>query len=259
MPHADLTDVRLNYRIDGPIDAPWLTLCNSLGCDLDLWDPQLPALAARFRVLRYDTRGHGASSAPPPPYSMAALGGDVIALLDLLGIERTHFCGISMGGLTGVWLALHAAARLDRLALCSTAGRIGGTESWNARISAVHTSGIPAIAGALVERWFSPGFLRDHPHDIARLRTVLEKTSPEGYASCCAAIRDFDARPEIAAIRAPTLVISATHDVSTPPPDGHFIADRVPGARYVELDAGHISNVERPTEFLAALVGHLTA
>ena len=218
MPHADLTDVRINYRVDGPADAPWLTLSNSLGCDLDLWDPQLPALAARFRVLRYDTRGHGVSSAPPPPYSMAKLGGDVIALLDLLGIERTHFCGISMGGLTGIWLALHAAPRLDRLALCSTAGAIGGAESWNARISAVHTSGIPSIAVALVERWFSREFLRNHPHDVARRRAGLERTSAEGYASGCAAIRDYDARPEIAAIRLPTLVISATPmaDFSSP-------------------------------------------
>lgn len=261
MPHADLTDVRINYRVDGPPDAPWLTMSNSLGCDLDLWDPQLPALAARFRVLRYDTRGHGASSAPPPPplCTMATLGGDVIALLDLLGIERTHFCGISMGGLTGIWLALHASSRLDRLALCNTAGRIGVAEAWNARISAVHTSGIASISHALLEIWFGERYLHEHPHDVARYRAVLEKCSVDGYASCCAAIRDYDARPELAAIRVPTLVIAGTHDLSTPPVDGHFIADHVPGARYVELDAAHISNVERPAEFLAALVGHLTA
>ena len=259
MPHADLTDVRINYRVDGPPDAPWLTMSNSLGCDLDLWDPQLPALAARFRVLRYDTRGHGASSAPPPPYSMAKLGGDVIALLDLLGIERTHFCGLSMGGMVGIRLALAAPARIDRLALCSTGAKIGSADGWNARIGAVHTSGMAAIADMVMERWFKPAFIRDNPHEMARLRAVFGGLPADGYAACCAAGRDYDARPEIAAIRAPTRVICGKHDLATPPADAKFIVEHVAGARYVELDAAHLSNIEQPTEFLAALIGHLDA
>src|SRR6185437_7808870 len=142
MPHADLHGVRINFMVDGPPGAPWLTLSNSLGTDFDMWSPQVPALVQRFRVLRYDTRGHGASSAPAPPWSIASLGADVIGLLEHLGIERTHFCGLSMGGMVGIRLALAAPARIDRLALCSTGAKIGSADGWNARIGAVHTSGM---------------------------------------------------------------------------------------------------------------------
>jgi 3-oxoadipate enol-lactonase len=208
-------------------------------------------------VLRYDTRGHGASSTPPAPYSIAALGDDVIRLLDHLQVERTHFCGLSMGGMTGIRLGLAAADRVDRLVLCNTGAKIGVADSWNARISAVHTSGMAAIAGTVMERWFSPAFIRDSPHEVARMRAVLEKSSPAGYAACCAAIRDYDARAEIAAIRAPTLVIAGARDLATPLVDGRFIAEHVPNARYIELAAAHLSNIEQPTEFLVALIGHL--
>jgi 3-oxoadipate enol-lactonase len=259
MPHADLAHVRLNYRVDGPPHAPWLTLSNSLGTDLDMWAPQVPALIERFRVLRYDVRGHGASSAPPPPYSIATLAGDVIALLDLLGIERTHFCGLSMGGMTGIRLALAAPSRIGRLVLASTGARIGSADAWNARISAVHTTGLASIADAIMERWFTRAFREANPHEIARFRSVLVKCAPDGYAACCAAVRDYDARPELAAIRAPTLAIAGTHDPGTPPSDLRAIVERVPGARYAELDASHLSNVEQPTDFLAAVIGHLDA
>jgi 3-oxoadipate enol-lactonase len=259
MPHADFANVRINYRVDGPPDAPWLTLSNSLGADLDMWSPQLPALAERFRVLRYDTRGHGATSAPPAPYTMAALADDVVALLDHLGVARTHFCGISMGGMTGIRLALAHAGRLDRLVLASTGAKIGSADGWNARISAVNTAGLASIADAILERWFTAGYCRGNPHELARLRAVMVHADPQGYAACCAAIRDYDARPEIAAVTAPTLVISAAYDVSTPPSDGRFLAEHIPGARYVELDCAHIANIEKPDDFLAALVPHLAA
>jgi 3-oxoadipate enol-lactonase len=259
MPHADLGHVRINYMVDGPPGAPWLTLSNSLGTDFEMWSPQVPALAQRFRLLRYDTRGHGASSAPPAPYSIAALADDVTGLLDHLDVERTHFCGLSMGGMTGIRLGIAAPARIDRLVLCSTGAKIGVADAWNARISAVHTSGLAAIAGTVMERWFTPAFIRDNPHEYARLRAVFEKSSRDGYAACCAAIRDYDARPEIAAIRAPTLVIAGAHDLATPPSDAKYLTDHIAGAKSVLLDAGHLSNLEQPTEFLAALVGHLGA
>lgn len=259
MPHADIGGARINYLVDGPPGAPWLTLSNSLGTDFEMWSPQIPALVQRFRVLRYDTRGHGASSAPPAPYTMAALGADVIGLLDHLAIERTHFCGLSMGGMTGIRLGLAAPDRIDRLVLCNTGARIGAADAWNARISAVHTSGMDAIADMVMERWFRPAFIRANPHEMARLRAVFEKLSPDGYAGCCAAVRDYDARPEVAAIRAPTLVIAGTHDVAAPPVDAKYIVEHVAGARYVELDAAHLSNIEQPTDFLAALIGHLAA
>ena len=259
MPHADLHGVRINYMVDGPPGAPWLTLSNSLGTDFEMWSPQVPALVQRFRVLRYDTRGHGASSVPAVPWSIASLGADVIGLLDHLGIERTHFCGLSMGGMIGIRLALAAPGRIDRLVLCDTGARIGSADGWNARIGAVHTSGMAAIADMVMERWFKPAFIRDNPHEMARLRAVFDRLPADGYAACCAAVRDYDARPEIAAIRAPTLVICGKHDLATPPADAKFIVEHVAGAKYVELDAAHLSNIEQPTEFLAALIGHLDA
>ena len=257
MPHADIDGVRINYLVDGPPGAPWLTLSNSLGADFEMWSPQVPALVQRFRVLRYDTRGHGASSVPPAPYSIAALAGDVVGLLDHIGIERTHFCGLSMGGMTAIRLALAAPARIDRLALCNTGAKIGAAEAWNTRIGAVRASGIAPIADAVLERWFSPAYARANPHEIARMRAALERMSADGYAACCGAVRDYDARAEIAAIRAPTLVIGGTLDVSTPPSDARFIVEHVAGARYVELASGHLSNIEQPADFLAALIGHL--
>ncbi|HEV8500650.1 MAG TPA: 3-oxoadipate enol-lactonase [Casimicrobiaceae bacterium] len=259
MPHADFAHARINYRVDGPPSAPWLTLSNSLGTDLDMWAPQVPALIERFRVLRYDTRGHGASSAPAAPYSIPALADDVVALLDHVGAERTHFCGLSMGGMIGIRLALAAPRRIDRMVLANTGAKIGSAEGWNARISAVHTTGLATIADGIMERWFVRAFREAHPHEIARMRDVLVKASPDGYAACCAAIRDYDARPELAAIRAPTLAIAGAHDGPTPSSDLRFIAEHVPGARYVELDAAHLSNIEQPTDFVAALVGHFTA
>ncbi len=258
MPHADIAGARINYLVDGPRDAPWLTLSNSLGTDFEMWSPQIPALVQRYRVLRYDARGHGASSVPPAPYSMAMLADDVVGLLDHLGVARTHFCGLSMGGLTGIRLALAAGGRIDRLVLCNTAACIGTTDAWNARISAVHTSGMASIADMVIERFFSARYRRDVPHEVARVRAVLEKTSAAGYTACCAAVRDYDARAEIAAIRAPTLVITGKEDVSTPPADGRFIAEHVPGARCVELATAHLSNIEAPDDFLAALIGHLS-
>ncbi|MEO8849954.1 MAG: 3-oxoadipate enol-lactonase [Casimicrobiaceae bacterium] len=257
MPHADLPGARINYLVDGPRDAPWLTLSNSLGTDFEMWSPQVPALVQRFRVLRYDTRGHGASSVPPAPYTIPGLADDVVGLLDHLGVARTHLCGLSMGGLTAIRLALAAPERIDALVLCNTAARIGVVAAWDARISAVHTSGMESIADTVIERFFSASYMRRVPHEVARVRAVLEKTSAQGYAACCAAVRDYDARPEITAIRARTLVIAGTHDMSTPPAEGRHIAERVPGARYVELDAAHLSNIEQPDDFLAALIGHL--
>ncbi|MEP7061817.1 MAG: 3-oxoadipate enol-lactonase [Betaproteobacteria bacterium] len=259
MPHADLADVRINYRIDGPADAPWLTLSNSLGADLDMWSPQVPALIERFRVLRYDTRGHGATTAAPLPFSIAALAADVVALLDHVGVARTHFCGLSMGGMIGIRLALAHAGRIDRLVLANTGAKIGDIEAWNARISAVRTAGLATIADTILERWFTRGFRDAHPHELVRLREVMVKSSPDGYCACCGAIRDYDARPEIAAISTPTLVIAGTHDRSAPPADAHFLHLHIAGSSYTELDAAHVSNIEKPDDFLAALVPFLEA
>jgi len=255
MPFADVNGARLHYRCDGPENAPVLVLCNSLGTDLTMWDPQLPAFARKLRVLRYDRRGHGASSVTPGPYTIEQLGRDVLGLLDSLAIERVRFCGLSLGGMTGMWLGAHAPARVERLVLCNTAAQIGAPDPWNARIEAVRKGGMAAIEAGVLARWFTPKFLARPTPMLARMREVLLALSPEGYAACCAAVRDMDQRESIARIAAPTLVIAGAHDAATPPAAGRFIAEGVRGARYAELDAAHISNVEAADRFTEAVLG----
>jgi 3-oxoadipate enol-lactonase len=256
---VEVEDARIRCRIAGPDDAPTLVLSNSLGTDLAMWDPQFEALARRFRVVRYDTRGHGLSTATPGPYSVERLGRDVVALLDALAIGRAHFCGLSLGGITGMWLGVHAPARLRRLALANTAARIGPPANWDARIEKVRAGGVAAISQAVLERWFTANFAAAHPDTIASMRQMMERTPAEGYVACCAAVRDVDLRDEIAAIAAPTLVIAATHDLTTPPGDGRYLADHIEGAEFIELDAAHISNIEAAPAFTNALLAFLDA
>ncbi len=189
MPTAQLADVRLHYRIDGEEGAPPLLLSNSLGTTLDMWEPQLAALATRFRVIRYDNRGHGQSQTTPGPYSIEQLARDAIALLDRLAINRVHFCGLSMGGMLGLWLGTHAPDRLDRLVVANTAAKIGTSDMWNARIDAVRKGGMAAIAPGVLARFFSPRLLEQPTPMILRIREALERTSPDGYIACCAAVR----------------------------------------------------------------------
>ena len=259
MPFADLDGVRLHYRLDGPADAPAVVLSNSLGTDLDLWQPQLAALTPRYRVLRYDQRGHGQSSAPAGPYTLAQLGQDVAGLLVSLQIERAHFCGISMGGLTGLWLGVHRPASVDRLVVANTAARIGTAENWNARIDAVTRLGMAAVADAVIARWFTPAFLAAAAPPLPALRAAFGRTSVQGYAACCAAVRDADLRAELSRIAGPTLVIAGTHDPGTTPADARFLVNGIRGAQYLELPTSHISNIEAPAAFTAALSGFLAA
>jgi 3-oxoadipate enol-lactonase len=253
----DVAGAGIHCRFDGAADAPVLVLSNSLGTDLGMWDAQVPELARAFRVLRYDTRGHGASTAAPGPYAIDLLGRDVIGLLDRLGIERAHFCGLSLGGMTGMWLGVHAPARLHRLVLANTAARIGSPETYNARIDQVRAGGMGAVSQAVLARWFTPAFAARHPDRIADMRRMIERTPAEGYAACCAAIRDMDQRDAVAAISAPTLVITGIHDLATPAADGRFLAERIKGATCVELDAAHLSNIEAAPAFTAALLAFL--
>ncbi|HEX7044070.1 MAG TPA: 3-oxoadipate enol-lactonase [Burkholderiales bacterium] len=259
MAFVDLGGERFRYELDGPRDAPALVLSNSLGTDLSMWEPQLAAFTPRLRVLRYDQRGHGESAATPGPYRMEQLGRDVLRLLDALGIERASFCGISMGGATGMWLGVHAPERFDKLVLCNTGAHIGTAELWNARIAALRQGGTAGIAHGLMERWFTPAFRAREPQTVERMRRIVERTSTEGYIACCEAIRDHDERETVSRIRMPTLVIAGTRDVATPPADGRFLAERIPGARYLELDVAHLSNIEMPREFNDAVLRFLTA
>jgi 3-oxoadipate enol-lactonase len=257
MPFVESNGARLNYRFDGPADAPVLALSNSLGTNLSMWDPQIPTLASKFRLLRYDTRGHGQSSVTPGPYSITQLGRDIVGLLDAVGIERAHFCGLSMGGVTGMWLGVYAPERVNRLVLCNTAAKIGSTEMWNTRIETVRTSGLSAVAETQAQRWFTPAFIAKAPDVIAATRQMIASTSPEGYAANCGAIRDMDQRETISRIRARTLVIGGLHDPVISAADLRYLVDTIPGAKLVELDASHLSNVEAPVEFTKALINFL--
>ena len=257
MPFADTGKGSLHYEIDGADDAPVLVLSNSLGTTLDMWLPQMPALVEQFRVLRYDTRGHGESEVTPGPYTIAQLGGDVLALLDHLKVPRAHFCGLSMGGMTGIWLGIHAPSRVDRLVLCNTSAAIGVPEMWNARIAQVRQGGMQSVIPAVLERWFTPDFLSHAPAQIERVKAMLANSSVEGYAANCAAVRDMDQRADLGRIAAPTLVIGGKHDKSTPPEHGELIAKSIPGARYVELNAAHLSNWEVAQAFTQQLQNFL--
>jgi len=256
MPMADIDGVTLHYRWDGPEDAPVLLLSNSLGARVDMWLPQLGAFTRHFRVLRYDSRGHGQSAAPPGPYGMEQLTFDVVGLLDALEIERTHFCGLSMGGMVGQVLALRAPERLNRLALCNTAALIGPPDLWDARVAAVAAGGT-AVLAAVLDRWFTPAFRQQFPDRVAPFAKMLRETNPRGYIACCRAIQDHDLRSTVAAIAVPTLVIAGTHDVATPPSEGRFLASAIPGAAYVELSVAHLSNVEAADAFTTAVLAFL--
>lgn len=254
---VELPGLRMRYALSGAAGAPIVVLSHSLGTDLSLWDPQLAAFESRFRVLRYDCRGHGLTSVPPGPYALEQLGRDVLGLLDALQIPRARFCGLSIGGLVGMWLGIHAGERILKLALCNTAAQIGSAERWNARIETVRSQGIAAIAAETLERWFTPAFRARSPETVAAIGRTLEATPVEGYLGCSAAIRDADLRHQVAAISTPTLVVSGAHDPATPPDQGRQLAAGIARARYVELEASHLSNIEAAAAFDAELLRFL--
>lgn len=259
MPFVDLQDARIHYALDGPADGPVLTFSNSLGADFSMWDFQAAEFGKSFRILRYDTRGHGKSSVTTGPYSIAQLGKDVLGLLDALHLKQIYFCGLSMGGMIGMWLAANTPDRLGRLMLCNTGAKIGNAEVWQTRIEAVRTGGMKSIAPAVIERWFTPDFRVKSPAAVARIQKTLEETGPDGYIACCTAVRDFDFRNQLGAISARTLVISGAHDPATPPADGKFIAQHIPGAKYAELNAAHLSNMEDGVRFNSEVRAFLSA
>ncbi|TAN78072.1 MAG: 3-oxoadipate enol-lactonase [Magnetospirillum sp.] len=259
MPVLEREGEPLHYRLDGPDDAPVLVLTHSLGTGLALWQPQLAAFSRRFRVLRHDCRGHGGSVVSPSGYGIDRLGRDVLRLLDGLGIARAHYCGLSMGGMIGIWLGVNAPERLERLVLCNTAARIGTTELWNSRIAMVEQGGMAAVIPPVLERWFTAGFLAAAPDRVAPVAAMLRACPAVGYAASCAAIRDMDYRDAVGSIRVPTLVIAGTHDTATPLEDGRVLAERIADARYEELPAPHLSNIETPERFTEAVLAFLAA
>jgi len=249
MPTVKLPDVQIYYEWAGADDKPVLVLSNSLGTNLHMWGAQVDEFKRHFRLLRYDKRGHGQSSVPPGPYSLEQLGWDAIRLLDALQLEKVYFCGLSVGGATGMFLGANAPKRFHKIALCNTAPKFGTAEMWGARIKAVQSGGMKAVAVAVVERWLTPAFRSFHPKETQAVLSMLEATNPKGYIATCEAVRDTDLRETVASIRVPCLVVSGTHDTSATVADGHFLADKIPGAQYVELPAAHLSNIEARDEF----------
>lgn len=248
----------LNYRLEGPEEAPVLVLSNSLGTALEMWEDQAEALRERFRLLRYDTRGHGGSPTPPGPYAIEDLGRDVISLLDRIGVERASFCGLSIGGMTGMWLASEAPEKVERLVLCCTSALLGPKSVWDERIQTAREQGMAALVDGVIERWFTPAFRAENPEIVQNMSRTLRETNPEGYAGCCAAIRDMDLRDRLRSIKSSTLVISGADDPATPPDHGRFIAEAVPDARFeVVPRASHIANVEQPEKVTRLILNHL--
>jgi 3-oxoadipate enol-lactonase len=249
MAFVETGGARIHYAIEGPDGAPILAFSNSLGTNYSMWDPQTQELRKKLRVLRYDTRGHGESAVTPGRYTIEQLGNDFLGLLDALKIGRVHFCGLSMGGMIGMWLGIHTPSRLNKLVLCNTGAKIGTQEIWKSRIETVQKGGMKSIATGVTERWFTPAFRAKDPAAVTRIQKTLESIDPNGYASCCAAVRDYDCREELEKIGTQTLVIAGAHDPATPPADGRFIVEHIRGAKYVELDAAHLSNIEDGDRF----------
>jgi len=257
MPFVELGELQTCYEMTGR-ERPVLVLSNSLGTNFSMWEPQMPQFDQRFRVLRYDARGHGRSSVTPGDYTIEQLGRDVLGLLDALELERAHFCGLSMGGMIGIWLGIHASERLDRLVLCNTAARIGTKETWNARIETVRKNGMESVASAVIERWFTPEFRATSPQKVAKAQLMLENSSPDGYAACCAAIRDMDQSDAVEEITTRTLVIYGRNDPVTPPADAQFLVSKISGSASVELNAAHLSNIEQAEAFTDAVCSFLS-
>jgi 3-oxoadipate enol-lactonase / 4-carboxymuconolactone decarboxylase len=258
MPFITANQVRTFYRLEGNDARPVLVLSHSIGTDNAMWDLQLKDLLPHFRVLRYDVRGHGASDSPAGDYSVEQLGRDVLGLIDALNIQNFAFCGLSMGGAIGQWLALHAPERLTHLFLANTSARFGTPENWTKRMEAVRKGGMSAILDMAMQRFFSPDFLtRQNPY-AASVRAVLLGTDAVGYCGCCAALRDFDFTARLSQIKVPVTVIVGEKDISTPfAGNGEILAREIGGARLVNLPAAHLSNIECPKSFLAALLSFL--
>ncbi len=251
MPVIDADGCPIHVEVEGPERAPVLMLCNSLGTDLHMWDPQVAPFTKQYRLVRYDRRGHGKSGAPQGPYSMERLGRDVLAILDGLGLDKVNWCGLSMGGMVGMWLGAHAPERVERLILSNTSCYYADKTLWDMRIAAVRSDGLEPLANRILTLWFSQEFRERAPAAVAAMKATLMATPVEGYIGCCAAVRDMDHRDILQKIAAPTLIIAGRHDPATNLEAAEFIRERIAGATLCVLDAAHISNIERPAEFSA--------
>lgn len=251
--------VRINVEVDIDNGKPPLVLSNSLGCDLHMWDGQVEPFRQHFRLIRYDSRGLGKSDAPRGPYSIERLARDVLAILDRFGIRQTSYCGLSLGGMIGQWLGINAPDRLTRLALCNTAARVPEPSAFIERAAAVRKNGVEPLIDGIIARWFLEGFRQTHSDALAPIRATLAACDREGYAACCEAIAGMDETRTIGKIGTPTLVLVGDGDPATPPSSAEFIHSRIAGSKYVVIpNAAHLTNIEQPAAFNAAVLGFLT-
>jgi len=259
MPHLKTPATKIHYQFEGPLDGPVVMLAHSLGSDLSMWDPQVPELiAAGYRVLRYDQRGHGQSAVPPEPYTLEQLTADALDLLDGLGLHKIHFCGLSMGGMVGQLLGARHGGRLHSLMLCSTSAHMPPREVWDERIQTVRAQGMGVVIDATINRWFTQAGQARLPGEIQKIRCVLFNTPVEGFCACCAAIRDMDLREAIREIESPTLIMVGEHDPGTPVTTARFIHERILTSRLVVIaDAAHLQNVEQADVFTQTMLGFL--
>jgi 3-oxoadipate enol-lactonase len=247
-----------HYELAGPHDAPVLVLSHALGTNLTLWDQQVEALQGSFRIIRFDTRGHGKSAAPRGPYTLSDLASDIVTLLDELDVSRVHFCGVSMGGLIGQYLAIHHPERIAHLVLSNTAAKIGHAEKWDRRIQLVAEAGMPAVFKEVLDGWFSAPFRDLHPPIVDLLAGALKATPPEGYIGCCQALRDADLRQNLDRVKAPTLVIAGTEDQATPMASAQFLQQKIHGSQLIALRSAHLACAEAGAEFTDHLNRFLT-
>lgn len=257
MAFAELNGLHMRYEFSGLETGPVLVFSHPLGTDLTMWNGQAADFGNKFRVLRYDKRGHGGSSSPAGPYTIDQMGRDAVALLDYLKLHQVNYCGLSIGGQTGMWLGVNAPERLNRLVLSNTAAKIGNDDGWNARIDAVKKGGVRSVSKVVIDRWFTPEFQTEAPAEIERIRAVFERSDATGYVACCEAVKRFDFRDKVGGVRVPTLVIAGTRDPATPPSDTKLVADRIAGSRFVELSASHLSNIEQREKYSAAVAEFL--
>lgn len=258
---AELENVRLHYSFEEPsggaANAPVLILSHALGAGLAMWDRQMSGLGNALRILRYDTRGHGLSSTPKDEYALSDLGRDVLQLMNFLNIEHAHFCGISLGGMTALWLGIHAPDRVQSIIAADAAARIGTRASWKERMQMVRDGGMLSIADGTLERWYTKSFRRHYPEQVEATKRMIVGTSANGYLGCCAALRDADLTAAVGSIAVRTLVMTGSHDPVTPPKDGRMLAQQLHDASFVELEAAHLANVEDAEGFNAAILSFL--
>jgi len=259
MPTFTSNDAQINYQTFGDASKPALVFSNSLGTKYSMWQPQIEHFQQDYYVICYDTRGHGASSAPQGPYSLEQLGQDVVSLLDHLNIAKAAFCGISMGGLTGQWLAIHKPERFNHVIVCNTAAKIGQEQAWQDRAALVREQGLAPIAATAASRWFTDPFIQSNPAVVAELSNDLGAGSPEGYANCCEALAKADVREQLSSIQIPVLIIAGQQDPVTTVADGQFMQQRIANSKLFEINASHISNIEQPEAFNQAVQTFLAA